>query len=263
MSSESGSRASEVSILQASAAVVPVIFTRQPAGRPLGTTDASIFKGKDDKRKAMDLIATKYIMEQENNQGENLPPGTYDRICLEAKAELSYTGHIKKATIIKRVKRKNPVVISCGARSPLELVEPVILEFAVWKQEAGQPITSGDGIELASSLIKGTPTEEDVKSFQKSRHGKDTWILTNNYWQGFMRRHKRQLGLAKGNRVAACRAEWTTYENIAIMYTMVYDQMVNAGVASVLSPADQYWVNQSGDRVGTEAEAYGKKLRLR
>jgi hypothetical protein len=56
----------------------------------------------------------------------------------------------------------------------MEKVEAVILKFALWKQEAGQPITSGEGIELATSLINDTPVEMEVKAFQKSRHGKET-----------------------------------------------------------------------------------------
>jgi hypothetical protein len=78
--------------------------------------------------------------------------------------------------------KKSLLASSRGVRSPMEKVEPVILKFALWKQEAGQPITSGEGIELATSLIKDTPVELEVQQFQKSRHGKDTWCLTNSYW---------------------------------------------------------------------------------
>ena len=142
----------------------------------------------------------------------------------------------------------------------MEKVKPVILKFALWKQEAGQPITSGEGIELATSLIKDTPVELEVQQFQKSRHGKDTWCLTNSYWRGFMRRHALPLSRAKGTRIAACRSEWTTFENILEMYNLIYAQMVDAGLARSLSIEEQFWVNHCGDRVETEEEAFGSKI---
>jgi hypothetical protein len=54
-------------------------------------------------------------------------------------------------------------------------------------------LTSGEGVELTTSLINNTPIEMEVQAFQKSRHGKDTSCLTNTYWQGFMRRHTQPL----------------------------------------------------------------------
>jgi hypothetical protein len=67
----------------------------------------------------------------------------------------------------------------------MEKVKPVILQFALWKQqEAGQePTTSGEGIEqVATSLINNTSIEIKVQAFHESRHAEDTWCLTNTYW---------------------------------------------------------------------------------
>jgi hypothetical protein len=77
------------------------------------------------------------------------------------------------------------LVDSGGARSPMEKVEPVFLNFVLWKQEARQRIPSSrEGIELTTSLINHTQIEMEVQALQKSRHGNDTWYLTNAYWQG-------------------------------------------------------------------------------
>jgi hypothetical protein len=78
--------------------------------------------------------------------------------------------------------------------------------------------------------MNDTPVETEVQAFQKSRHGKDTWCLTNSYWQGFMRQHASALATAKRNIIAACRSEWTTSKNILKMCSLVYAQMVDAGL---------------------------------
>jgi hypothetical protein len=77
-----------------------------------------------------------------------------------------------------------------------------------------------------------------------------------------MRQHAFELAAAKGNRIAACRSEWTTFENISEMYTLVYEQMVDAGLAKRLSIKDQFWVNLSGDQVETEEATFGSKIEV-
>jgi hypothetical protein len=78
-------------------------------------------------------------------------------------------------------------------------VKPIIFEFALWKQEAGQPVTTGEGIALATSLIQNTELKRKVQDFQSSCYGKDTWSLSNSYWKGFLRRHAKSLSLTTGN----------------------------------------------------------------
>jgi hypothetical protein len=45
---------------------------------------------------------------------------------------------INKGTIISHIWINSLLVDSYGARSTMENVKPVILKFALWKQEAGQ-----------------------------------------------------------------------------------------------------------------------------
>jgi hypothetical protein len=44
------------------------------------------------------------------------------------------------------------------------------------------------------------------------------------------------------------------------MYSLVYDQMVDAGVARNLPIDEQFWTNNLGEIVQTEAEASGCKI---
>ena len=46
-----------------------------------------------------------------------------------------------------------------------------------------------------------------------------------------MKRHSKQLEAAKGHLIATNRTEWVTFDNINRMYDLVYDQMVDDGVA--------------------------------
>ena len=71
-----------------------------------------------------------------------------------------------------------------------------------------------------------------------------------------MKQNAVALSRAKGNQIAACRSKWTTFENIVEMYNLVYDQMVDAGLAKKLSPEDQYWTDDHGSSVKTEEEAF-------
>lgn len=49
-------------------------------------------------------------------------------------------------------------------------IEPVLLQFAIWKQEAGQPITPNEGVQLENSLIDGKPLQDELKAWQVSHH---------------------------------------------------------------------------------------------
>jgi hypothetical protein len=142
----------------------------------------------------------------------------------------------------------------------MEEVKPIIFEFALWKQEAGQPVTTGEGIALATSLITHTELERKVQDFQSSHYGKDTWSLSNLHWKGFLRQHAESLLLAKGNQVPACQTEWTTYEIVSEMYSLVHEQMVDASVARNLPIDEQFWTNNFGEIVQREAEALGCKI---
>jgi hypothetical protein len=52
-------------------------------------------------------------------------------------------------------------------------------------------------------------------------------------------------------------ADWS-----GLMYSLVYVQMVEAGLAKNLSVEEQSWVNHYGDRVETGEEAFGSKIEV-
>lgn len=133
--------------------------------------------------------------------------------------------------------------------SPMVRVEPVILQIVKWKQEARQPITSTEGLQLANSLVDGKPIQEEVIHRQSKWKKNPTGMVSTTYWLTFMRRHKQQLQSAQGYHMASNRTEWVTYKNILIMYDFVYEQMIAAGIAIPLPPSEQYWINEDGNKV--------------
>ena len=64
------------------------------------------------------------------------------------------------------------------------------MQIAVWKQEAGQPITPTEGLALANSLIDGKPIKDELKSFQRCKKKEPTGLLSRKYWTLFMKRHQ-------------------------------------------------------------------------
>ena len=147
--------------------------------------------------------------------------------------------------------------------SPLAQIEPVILQLVVWKQEAGQPVTPTEGLLIANSLIEDKPIQEKVKDFQASRKKSPTGQLSKKYWFQFMKRHKQYLQSRKGYRVACNRTEWVTYNNVEIMYELIYEQMTNAGIAVELPEDEQYWVDKDGEELDSDENAVGLKVKIK
>ena len=84
----------------------------------------------------------------------------------------------------------------------MSCVEMDLLQISMWKQEAGQPISVSEGLDLANSLIDGKPMQNNLKIFQASKKKNPSGLLSRRYWQQFMKRHSKQLEAAKGHLIA-------------------------------------------------------------
>ena len=177
-------------------------------------------------------ISKLYFEAKTNNNGR-LPRGQFKMIhdATIKKYSLVNDFSISPRLIQSRIRRNKLTVLATDSQSPMCPVEPVIKQIVVWKQEAGQPITPAEGLAVANSLIDGTVVQKELKAFQLSKQKPPTGVLSNKYWKLFMRRHKESLQARKGYRVASNCAEWVTYENVAIMYDLCYEQMIEAGIA--------------------------------
>ncbi len=78
-----------------------------------------------------------------------------------------------------------------------------------------------------------------------------------------MQRQKKVLSSCKGSRKHNARQDWTTYDNIETMYDLVYEQMVDAGIAHHLPEEEHYSVDEAGKVVNSSEESAGHKCKIK
>ena len=78
-----------------------------------------------------------------------------------------------------------------------------------------------------------------------------------------MKRHKNVIESKRGGQIANNRVEWVTYENVKLMYDLVYEQMVQAGIAVSLPENEWHWVDYNGFTVDSKAESTGLKIKVK
>ena len=141
-------------------------------GRPKGSTTVS----KLDIRKKIELaknqIAILYTASRDKNGG-SLKRGTYKAIHDSVLNELGITDEeasIMVVCIRRRICRNSLTVdAQRNNKSPLQSIEPILLQIALWKNAAGQPITPTEGLNLANSLISGKPAQDKLKTLQAKK----------------------------------------------------------------------------------------------
>jgi hypothetical protein len=94
--------------------------------------------------------------------------GLLDDISESAKKTYSVPDDviIRKDCIHQRVKR-NSTSNHAGQQSPMMEIEPYLVELIIKLASMRMPITSSQGLELASSLIAGTSNEDKVIAWKK------------------------------------------------------------------------------------------------
>jgi hypothetical protein len=238
---------------------------RSTAGRPKGTTDAAA--------KSMDMsieLATKEAAEalalcykKLRCKNQKLPKGSLDELIEAAKQKHGVPEDviICKGTIRQRVKRgsNNGHV---GQQSPMLDVEPYLVELIIKLAEMRTPITMSQGLQLANSLIKGSKTQDKVVKWkehncQPYRIGKQNADLGAAYWQAFLKRNRHHIRTKKAVKFDDKRSQWCNYLNMEEMYTQIYKDLCNTGLA--VEHDVPVWRNEHGDIVETEKEAVGCK----
>jgi len=207
-----------------------------------------------------------YMISKKKQNGGSLKRGSFKKIhqsVIQKLGIMDVSFKVNITSIQSRVYRNSLTVNkSQNQYIPTQDIEKVLLQVSTWKQEAGQPISVSEGLDLANSLIDGKSMQDDLKKFQESKKKKASGLLSRRYWKQFMKRHAKLLEAAKGHLVATNRTEWVTYDNIDRMYDLVYEQMVAAGVARCLPPDEHYWVNGNGEKTNCESDACGLKVTI-
>jgi hypothetical protein len=155
---------------------------------------------------------TKKINEQRDalKPGNRLKIGTFQRIHDEVLTEYGLdkdTFEVKKKTVASRIRSTTLTPARRGPKSPAAEIEPLLLTFAKYRQEAGQPLKPSGGIMLATSLLEGSKVQETVKNFQRASRKEPTGRLSPMWWRGFLGQNKEVLCIAKGHRLHNARLE--------------------------------------------------------
>ncbi|CAJ1966096.1 unnamed protein product [Cylindrotheca closterium] len=233
-------------------------------GRRKGSTKEAAKDLSQKKVKAKVMLQERYATAKAASE-QRVAPGTFDKLHDEVLEELELNGigfSISKNTIKHRV-RKNITATKPGPVSPAAAIEPLLLTIIQYRLQAGQPLTQPETIAFANSLIQGSEVEESLIDFHRACGSKPTQTLGKRWFKGFMRRHEDILKTGRGSKQDRARKEWTTYENVQQMYTLVYEQMVKAGIAEQLPESEHYWVDKEGQIVDSEDKAAGHKCTIR
>ena len=130
------------------------------------------------------------------------------------------------------------------------------------KAQIGQPMGMTEGLAMINSMIEGTTHQVKMVNFKKRLKCKQDEpglaTLGTCYWRNFWKRHSHVLDADTGVSQDFCRNEWSTYQNVDRIYTLVYTVMEEAQLLSKLD--HRVWMNVAGDQVETEEEAVGQKL---
>jgi hypothetical protein len=235
---------------------------RNKGGRPRGMKDR---KHEDKKLKLAQTIAATKLQEIKKTQvsKKKLVNGTVDNVIIDSLTEvglpLEYKSLISKACIETRVRRNNVLGYkgSFSQSSPMAPMEPMLVMFCQHLNRMAKSINEKEFLALANDIIDNTPTADSVKQFHRVICGTDEEgkRLGRKYFENFMQRHKDIVHTKKLHKRCVNRLEWAIYENVEKMYSLVYKEMVAAGVATQLD--EPIYFDKVNNIVGEGDEHFG------
>eukprot|EP00547_Thalassionema_nitzschioides_P014451 CAMPEP_0194247058 /NCGR_PEP_ID=MMETSP0158-20130606/15950_1 /TAXON_ID=33649 /ORGANISM="Thalassionema nitzschioides, Strain L26-B" /LENGTH=251 /DNA_ID=CAMNT_0038983089 /DNA_START=426 /DNA_END=1178 /DNA_ORIENTATION=+ len=135
----------------------PHITTCRNGGRPIGSTNKKKESLEEKKMHAKDEIAIRLKTAKKTLSTQKyLAKGSYNRIHEDVAEEfnlLDTNFEVSIRTVASRLRRGTPKgKTKTGPDSPASSIEPVMLQFAKWKQEANQSLKPSEGLVFPSSL---------------------------------------------------------------------------------------------------------------
>jgi hypothetical protein len=213
-------------------------------GRPKGSTNAA----KHDRESREAAARTHAVDALKARWAGKKPGGRLEKHALRdiieaAKKKFNVEDLLIGEHMIKerasRGQSRNPT--GRGPSTPMLEIEPLLVTFCICMQRIGQPLGQEQFLELANSLIKGSPIE--AKVLASKRGGTSGAANGTRYYKNFMKRNSKELSSKCPRKFPADRTKWTTHSNISAMYDMVYAVLVEAGVArsATLTRAANPW----------------------
>lgn len=232
---------------------------RKKGGRPKGVTIAGEEKRAKTIALMTDYLAAKVKAAKQESADGKLRQGMYSKLHQETLEhfEMQDQGvEILYDTIKHRIQRGNTAVPSMGPQSPLARLEPFLVDIVKQAQEAGYPMTPSYFVELVNSLLENSEVKEELREYNIKRRLDPDTPVTKSYYNGFMKRN--DLFSNKGTRKSTMRMDDMTADNVQLMYNLVYQRMIDAGVAVILPDEEHYYINSEGQVTTDESERFGE-----
>lgn len=142
-------------------------------GRPRGTTVKARMDADKQLSDAIEFAATEILKEQNQAKSTStkLAKGMIKSIIARAHDQhaLKDNINIPRETVMSRVKRGNAKGWQghTNATTPMHNVEPILAALCIKLVRSGTPLDKASFLELAISLVEGTPTEELIKDHKR------------------------------------------------------------------------------------------------
>jgi hypothetical protein len=237
---------------------------RTHGGRLTGSTIEASKTLEDRKRKAFVDAATIFFHFKTRGR---LPMGGLKKIIKRAKLQNGLENEndwtIPVNSVRSQEKAGNVSNVNRGPPLTLAPVEPLLIELCIQRSCMGQPLAQSEGILLVNSFVFGTIHQDNLRQFKidvvkMSMDADNLGIAGSQYWHNFKRRNRDKLDTGVAVAQAACRKEWSSYQNFSQMYNLVYEQMDQARVLEALEVP--VWMNLAGEIVLLQKEAFGEKV---
>ena len=133
------------------------------------------------------------------------PNGTLQQIIETTEKELFLPAPntVKFETVVSRVKSCNVSGECHQKQSPLQLIEPLIVDWACRMSRMGQAFSKDDIIDLADEIISNTQYSADLIAFckkrgvEKNEENLNERLVGNKWYRNFMNRHDKELKRGK------------------------------------------------------------------
>ena len=165
-------------------------------GRPKGTTVKARMDADNQLSAAIEFAATEILKKQSKAKATStkLAKGIIKAIIAKAHDDFSLKENIAapRETVMSRAKRGNAKGWQGNAKTttPMHNVEPILAALCVELVRSGIPLNRASFLELAVSLVEGTPTEELTKDHKRRcKHDPNTPLLGVRHCGQFRRRH--------------------------------------------------------------------------
>ncbi len=228
------------------------------AGRPKGSTMQKKREDISKYKQCLNAITEEYHKEliSHKETRRRLMSGHLEAVIKQKKEEFGVSDYISAKTIRTRINRGRLAPPHPGTAPPLLKAETALVQICIQMGKMRQPLTCDDAITIMNDMISKTEMEEQLTNFQRARTMTSSRFGTvgKNWWQGFKKRHASLIASKKGEKFALNRADWTKLSNIKQMYEYIYEEMVNANIAS---PRDNpVYLDREGNEV-EESERFG------